>query len=157
MDAVPPVDEMFSAEAMVHELAGRSKPEVIEEMVKAAVRGGVLPKGRVTEVIEAITTREDRGSTGMGRGIAIPHAKISGLRKPAGVVARSSGGIDFKAVDGEPVTVLVMLISPENKPDEHLAMLRWVSTMARDPDFASFIRQARNPDDMLDVLVERAG
>jgi mannitol/fructose-specific phosphotransferase system IIA component (Ntr-type) len=50
-----------------------------------------------------------------------------------------------------------MLISPESRPDEHLTLLRWVSTLARDPDFTSFIRQAKNPQDILDVLEERAG
>ncbi len=157
MEGLPALEEMFAPEAMVHELQGGSKVEVIEEMVKAAARGGVLPKGRVAEVIEAITTREERGSTGMGRGVAIPHAKIAGLRKQAGVIGRAPAGVDFKAVDGEPVSVIVMLISPESRSEQHLAMLKWVSTLARDPDFASFIRQSGSAEAMLEVLVERAG
>jgi len=149
--------DMFKLEAMIHELAGATKVEVVEEMVAAAARGGVLPRARRQQAVEALMTRENRGSTGLGKGIAIPHAKIEGLRKHAGVVARSSEGIDFKAVDGEPVHVLVMLISPDSRHDEHLSMLRWVSGLARDPDFTSFIRQAKDEQDILEVLQERAG
>ena len=149
--------DMFKLEAMIHELSGSTKAEVVEEMVAAAAAGGVLPKARRQQALEALMSRENRGSTGLGKGIAIPHAKLEGLRKHAGVVARSSEGVDFKAVDGEPVHVLVMLISPESRPDEHLSLLRWVSGLARDPDFSSFIRQARNEQDIFEVLQERAG
>jgi mannitol/fructose-specific phosphotransferase system IIA component (Ntr-type) len=148
--------DMFSVKAMVTDLTSQSKSEVLDEMVTAAVTGGLLPKGRKGQVIEALEARESRGSTGFGRGIAIPHAKIEGLRKHAGVIARSVGGLDFRAIDGEPVHVLVMLISPESRTEDHLEALRWLSVVARDPDFTSFIRQARTPEDMLDVLQERA-
>lgn len=152
-----PLVEMFSLEAIVAELEGQTKPEVLAEMVGAAVNGGLLPRTRKAQVVTALETREERGSTGLGRGIAIPHAKIPGLRRHAGVVARSTGGIEFRAIDGEPVHVLVMLISPESHPDEHLRALKWISGLARDPDFTSFIRQARTAQDILDVIHERAG
>ncbi|MGQ0553722.1 MAG: PTS sugar transporter subunit IIA [Planctomycetota bacterium] len=149
--------ELFSLEAILPEVSGRAKPEVLAELVEAAVNGGVLPKGRRQQALTALEERESRGSTGLGRGIAIPHAKLSGLRKHAALVARSGPGVDFRAIDGEPVHVLVMLVSPESRVDEHLAALRWISQVARDPDFVSFIRQARTAEAMLDVLLERAG
>src|SRR5262245_12318713 len=152
-----PVVGLFSPKAIIHELASASRDEALDEMVRAAIGAGVLPRTRKAQVVEALTAREARGSTGLGRGVAIPHAKIPGLRSHAGVVARSSGGVDFRAVDGELVHVLVMLISPDNRQDEHLATLRWVSLMARDHDFCSFIRQARTADQIFEVLQERAG
>jgi mannitol/fructose-specific phosphotransferase system IIA component (Ntr-type) len=148
--------DMFSLKAMVVELQARTKSEALDEMVGVAVKGGLLPKTRRAQAIEALAARESRGSTGFGRGIAIPHAKIGGLRKHAGVVARSVEGFDFRAIDGEPVHVLVMLISPESRTEDHLEALRWLSLVARDPDFTSFIRQARTAEDMLVVLQERA-
>ena len=151
----PPLD-MFKVEAIIHELKASTKPDVIEEMVAAAMAGGVLPRARRQQAVEALSAREGRGSTGLGMGIAIPHAKLEGLRRHAGVVARSSEGVEFRAVDGEPVHVLVMLISPESRPEEHLSLLRWVSTLSRDPDFISFIRQARTGQDIYEVLQERA-
>ncbi|HZM00404.1 MAG TPA: PTS sugar transporter subunit IIA [Planctomycetota bacterium] len=157
MNAPESLVELFSLEAIVAELEGQTKPAVLAEMVGAAVSGGLLPRTRRAQVVAALEAREERGSTGLGRGIAIPHAKIPGLRRHAGVVARSTPGIEFRAIDGEPVHVLVMLISPETRPEEHLRALKWISGLARDQDFTSFIRQARTPQDILDVIHERAG
>jgi mannitol/fructose-specific phosphotransferase system IIA component (Ntr-type) len=72
-------------------------------------------------------------------------------------VARSRHGVDFRAIDGEPVHVFVMIVSPESRADEHLGLLRWISGCARDPDFVSFIRQARDAAGILEVLQERSG
>ena len=152
-----PVTDLFSLKAVLPDLQAPGRDEALEEMVKAAVAAGVLPRTRRTQVLEALVEREKRGSTGLGRGIAIPHAKIAGLRAHAGLVARSGAGLDFRAIDGERVHVLVMLISPDTRQEEHLATLRWVSLMARDPDFVSFIRQARTAEDIFEVLRERAG
>lgn len=152
-----PVTDLFSLKAVIPDLQAPGRDEALEEMVKGAVASGVLPRTRRSQVLEALLEREKRGSTGLGRGIAIPHAKIAGLRAHAGLVARSAAGLDFRAIDGERVHVLVMLISPDTRQEEHLATLRWVSLMARDPDFVSFIRQARTAEDIFEVLRERAG
>ncbi|MBM3985608.1 MAG: PTS sugar transporter subunit IIA [Planctomycetes bacterium] len=152
-----PVSGLFSPKAIVPDLRGATRDAVLEEMVRAAVAAAVLPRPRKAQVLEALLAREERGSTGMGRGVAVPHAKIAGLRAHAGVVGRSQDGVDFRAVDGERVHVLVMLISPDTRHDEHLATLRWVSLMARDHDFCSFIRQARSAEQIYEVLQERTG
>jgi len=152
-----PVAGLFSPRAIVADLQAATRDDVLDEMVRAAVAAGVLPRTRRAQVLGALMDREQRGSTGLGRGIAIPHAKIAGLRNHAGIVARSVGGIDFRAIDGERVHVMVMLVSPDSRHEEHLATLRWVSLMARDPDFASFIRQARTAEQIYEVLQERAG
>ncbi len=149
--------DWFSTDAFVVEIQSTAKRDIINEVVMAGVKGGVLPKGRREQAVNLLMAREERGSTGLGRGIAIPHAKIPGLRKQCGLVARSTDGVDFKSVDGEPVHVLVMIISPESRGDEHLHALRWISGMARDPDFTSFIRQATTAEQIYDVLVERSG
>lgn len=151
-----PVTGLFSSKAIVADLQASTRDDVLDEMVRAAVAAGVLPRTRRTQVLEALLDREQRGSTGLGRGIAIPHAKIAGLRNHAGIVGRSLGGVDFRAIDGERVHVMVMLVSPDNRQDEHLATLRWVSLMARDPDFCSFIRQAQSAEQIYEVLQERA-
>ncbi len=148
--------EFFSPEAVITDIQGRTKKDILTELLTVAVKGGILPKGRKSQALESLMEREARGSTGVGRGMAIPHAKISGLRRHAGILARSVEGVDFQAVDGEPVHVFVMLISPDKCPEEHLAFLRWVSTLAREADFSSFVRQARSEEEIFDVLRERA-
>jgi len=146
---------MFSIEGICPDLVAQSKAEALLELVGLAVSSGALPKARKAEVLAALEAREERGTTGLGRGIAIPHAKIPGLRKHAGLIARSVAGLDFRAIDGEPVHVMVMLISPESRSDEHLELLRFISRVARDPDFTSFIRQAHTAQEILDVILER--
>jgi nitrogen PTS system EIIA component len=146
---------MFSVDGICPDLAAQSRPEALAELVGLAVSSGILPRARKAEVLAALEAREERGSTGLGRGIAIPHAKIPGLRKHAGLIGRSVPGLEFRAIDGEPVHVMVMLISPEARAEEHLELLRFISRVARDPDFTSFIRQARTAQEILDVIQER--
>jgi mannitol/fructose-specific phosphotransferase system IIA component (Ntr-type) len=138
------------------DLQADSKHAALEAMVRFAIDAKVLPRTRRDQVIEALAEREARGTTALGGGVAIPHAKIPGLQRVAGLVARSVEGLDYRAIDGEPVHVFVMLISPESRADEHLATLRWISVAARDPDFPSFIRQASTAEEVLEVLRERA-
>ncbi len=148
--------DVFNVEGVMLDLAAETKQAALEAMVRQAIEAKVLPKTRRDQAVEALLERENRGSTALGGGVAIPHAKIPGLQKIAGLVARSVEGIDYRAIDGEPVHVFVLLISPESKADEHLATLRWISSAARDPDFQSFIRQASTAEDVLEVLRERA-
>lgn len=151
-----PIRDTFSAETVLLELQASTKQECLEELVSHMIAVKQLPRGRKQQVLDALLERESRGSTGFGRGVAAPHAKISGLRRATGVLARSPAGIDFRAVDGEPVHVFILLVSPENRADEHLATLRWISRIARDPDFLSFMLQAASPAAALEVLTERA-
>ncbi|GJM22324.1 MAG: hypothetical protein DHS20C15_22390 [Planctomycetota bacterium] len=154
-DTQPAIHE-FTADGVLLTVEGDSKVEILECMVNHAVSAKLLPKARKELVLQLLTEREERGSTGVGMGVAVPHARIKGLKKALAVMARSAEGVDFRAVDGEPVYALIMLVSPENQADTHLATLRWLSQHARDPDFVSFIRQARSPEALLEVLLERA-
>ncbi|MFT7465136.1 MAG: mannitol/fructose-specific phosphotransferase system IIA component (Ntr-type) [Pseudohongiellaceae bacterium] len=156
MTSPAPMADCFSSEAVILDLVADTKEAALEAMVRQAVEAKVLPRTRRDQAIEALLAREERGTTAMGGSVAMPHAKIGGLQRVAGLVARSVKGVEFRAVDGEPVHVFVMLISPESKADEHLATLRWISSAARDPDFQSFIRQSETAEDVLDVLRERA-
>ncbi|MCB9897252.1 MAG: PTS sugar transporter subunit IIA [Planctomycetes bacterium] len=156
MSSPPPILDAFSLDAVLLEMRATTKVECLDELVTHMVASKQLPKPRRQQVFDALVERESRGSTGFGRGVAAPHAKIAGLRRPAAVIGRSATGLDFKAVDGEPVHVFVLLVSPENRADEHLATLRWISHIARDPDFLSFILQASTPAAVLEVLTERA-
>jgi len=156
MSAPTPCLDVFRLESILLDLPTGSKDEILASLVDHAIRSKGLPRTRRDEVLDHLVEREARGSTAIGKGLAIPHARIEGLKKGTGIVARSIEGVDFRAVDGEPVYAFVLLISPDHRADEHLATLRWISKVARDPDFLSFIRQARRPEDVLEVLRERA-
>jgi len=156
MSAPAPDLEVFTLDTVLMDLTGDTKEQILEVLVDHAIASKSLPRTRKEQVLEILVEREGRGSTAFGKGIAVPHARIAGLRRSVGVVARSVEGVDFKSIDGELVHVFLLLISPESRADEHLATLRWISQSVRDPDFLSFIRQARTATDVLDVLRERA-
>src|SRR5438132_674788 len=81
---------------------------------------GAMPKNVVEEVAAALVKREKNGSTGFGKGVAVPHVKHPKVKKMAAAVGRSVGGIDFSALDNQPVYSVVLLLSPENQPQQHL-------------------------------------
>ena len=156
MSSPTPLLDVFTLETVLLELPDGSKDEILEALVTHAIRCKALPKARKALVLTSLIERESRGSTAFGKGVAVPHARIPGLQRAVGLVARSAEGVDFRAIDGEPVHAFLVLISPESRSEEHLATLKWISQSARDPDFVSFIRQAQTAEAVLDVLRERA-
>lgn len=92
-------------------------------------------------------------------GVAIPHVKIDGIEEAICCLAVHSAGVDWAAVDGEPVQVLFTILRPsevteKHDPEDHLAMMRWVAGLARNPDFRSFACQAKTRTDLVNLLKE---
>jgi mannitol/fructose-specific phosphotransferase system IIA component (Ntr-type) len=101
-----------------------------------------------------VRSREALGSTGIGGGIAIPHAKTDHVTKIATAIAVTRQGIDYKAVDGEPCDIFFLVVSPKDRHETHLAVLRWLSRARKNVDFTRFLRMARKPEDVIAVLSE---
>ncbi|MHC4470563.1 MAG: PTS sugar transporter subunit IIA [Planctomycetota bacterium] len=108
------------------------RESAIREMVRLLTESGEIPKKVVDALIDGLLTRERLGSTGIGKGVAIPHVRLEGFDKLLIAVGRSEPGVDFSAVDGEMVRVIFLIISAEDKQEEYLEALRWVSRVARD-------------------------
>ena len=96
------------------------------------------------EVSEQITKREELGSTGVGNGVGLPHARLPGLKAPFGLLARLRHGIDFEAIDGQPVDVVFLLLLPETGAGAQLNALASVARALRDPDALRRLRRASN-------------
>jgi PTS system nitrogen regulatory IIA component len=103
-------------------------------------------------ILERVREREALGSTGFGQGAAIPHARIAGLTAVTAVVARLASGVDYGALDGEPVDVAVLLLSPEGAGADHLKALARVSRALRDPGSLARIRDAADVDELRAVI-----
>jgi PTS system nitrogen regulatory IIA component len=99
-------------------------------------------------ILERLRTREALGSTGFGQGAAIPHARIEGLAGVTVLIARLVQGVDYGALDGEPVDVVVLLLSPEGAGADHLKALARISRVLRDPGALAQIRAARDVDSL---------
>jgi PTS system nitrogen regulatory IIA component len=140
-------------DAIVPDLKATTKEEVIREIVESLRAAGQFKGGADTEdVVRAIQKRESLGSTGIGRGVAIPHTKHAGVERLLGTVAVSHRGVPFDSLDGEPVYLFVLLISPQDRPGDHLRALENVSRSLRDDTFVRALRGAGTREGIWNLL-----
>jgi mannitol/fructose-specific phosphotransferase system IIA component (Ntr-type) len=142
-------------DAIIPELPATNKEGVIREMVEALRAAGQFRGADLEDIIRAILKREFLGSTGIGRGVAIPHTKHNSVERLIGTVALSKKGIAFDSLDGEPVHVFVLLISPQDRPGDHLRALENVSRSLRDDNFVRALRAATTKEEII-ALLDRA-
>ncbi len=141
-------------EAIQPELTATTKEGVIREMVESLRAAGYLKGGEPEDIVKAILKREQLGSTGIGRGVAIPHTKHNSVDRLIGTVAVSTPGVKFESVDGEPVNVLVLLVSPQDKPGDHLRALENVARSMREDGFVRSLRSAGSREAIWALLNE---
>lgn len=120
----------------------KTKRQLFEDL---AERAAELTGHPAAEILEAITSREELGSTGLGNGIAIPHGKIAGLKTVIALVARLDQPIEFDAVDDQPVDIVVMLLAPTGAGADHLKALSRVARLLRTESVVDDLRQADDP------------
>ena len=142
-------------DAIIPELTATTKEGVIREMVESLRAAGQFRGTDLEDIIRAILKREFLGSTGIGRGVAIPHTKHNSVERLIGTVALSAKGIAFDSLDGEPVHVFVLLISPQDRPGDHLRALENVSRSLRDDSFVRSLRAAKTREEII-ALLDRA-
>lgn len=141
-------------QAIRADLAADDKEGVIREMVQALLDAQAVDNGEFESIVKAILKREELGSTGIGRGVAVPHTKHPSVERLVGTVAVSSEGVDFDSLDGEKVFLFFLLISPPDRPGDHLRALENISRQLRDDTFCRFLKQAKSDDDIKQLLDE---
>ncbi len=146
--------ELFPKAHVIADLTAAAKDDAIREMIKHLCAAGALPKVHAAGVEKTILRREELGTTGIGKGIAIPHAKFPGLTGVCGVFARSVKGVEFNALDGQPVHLIFMLASSPDAVEAHIEALRKITTLIKDNDFCAFLRRAKNLAELADLLRE---
>jgi PTS system nitrogen regulatory IIA component len=136
------ITDYLTPELVVAELAQVSKEETLKLLsVRVA---GVFPELSEEKILNVLSDREALGSTGIGGGIAIPHGKMAELEKIVVLFARSRQGVDFAAVDGQPVHLFFLLLAPENSAGVHLKTLAQISRMLKNRDFCDKLREAED-------------
>ena len=141
-------------EAAIPELQARDRDGAIAELVSSLDKAGKLGKGNRKEVIRAVTKRENEASTGMGRGIAVPHVKHKAVKDVVAVIGQSSAGIDFSSLDKQPVYSVILLISPVDNADKHLQAMESIFKHLQHEKFRKFLRQCRSVSQIEDLLRE---
>lgn len=141
-------------EAILVDLQATTKEAAIREIVGSLATAGRLDPADTDGVARAILNREELGSTGIGQGVAVPHTRHPKADRLIGTVAISRKGVDFAALDGEPVDIFFLLVSPPNQPGDHLRALENISRHLKDDKFVSFLRQAKTYEQVVATLDE---
>ena len=145
----------LDAELILPHLKATSKDEVLKEMLSLLRDKGRISKAAYTPLLEALRAREALGSTGMGNGIAIPHVKQSpDIHAVHGVFARSIEGVDYDAVDGEPVHLFFLMLSPRTESREHLHILRKLAKVGRNTHLCRLLLEAEGTEEVAGLLAE---
>ena len=141
-------------ESIVADLQATDRNDAIRELVTSLAKSGAVPDDAVEDIVAALIKREQNGSTGFGKGVAVPHVKHPKIKKMAGTIGRSGAGIDFAALDHQPVYSIVLLLSPENQPQQHLQAMNIIFSNLQKDIFRRFLRQSATQQSIIDLLDE---
>lgn len=145
------VQEFIPSGSVVTNLKPNSKRQLLQELaIFAAARSGQAER----TIFETLLQRERLGSTGVGKGVAIPHGRIAGLDRIHGIFARLAKPIDFDAIDDMPVDLVCVLLAPEGSGAEHLKALSRVARLLRDEHRIERLRDSGTPDALYTILTE---
>ncbi len=143
--------DLIGPDSVVASLKVKNKKQLLQEL---SVRAARLTGLEERLIFDTLLQRERLGSTGLGQGVAIPHAKFSALRQIVGVVARLSEPVDFDAVDGEPVDVVFLLLAPEDAGADHLKALARISRLLREGQSVDKLRASKDAAALYAILTE---
>jgi PTS system nitrogen regulatory IIA component len=142
--------DFLSANAIAAELAATTKKEVLEELVALLAKEGKVKDAKTT--VEVLIEREKLGSTGIGQGIAIPHAKTDQAPQVVAAFGLSRRGVQFDALDGEPVNIFFLLVAPPEAAGLHLKALARISRLLKDKFFRQSLRETRSAAEILKLI-----
>ena len=146
--------EFIVSEAIIPTLAATDRDGALRELVSSLADAGALPQNAIDEVVAALVKREQNGSTGFGKGVAVPHVKHPKVKKMAGTIGRSEAGVDFAALDHQPVYSVFLLLSPDKDPQPHLQAMNIVFSNLQKDMFRRFLRQANTREGIVELLDE---
>ena len=145
--------DLLDRAAISTRVSAANKKKVLAVIAEIAARNFSLDAG---DVLDALSEREAAGSTGVGYGVAVPHARLEGLQRMRGVFVRLENPVEFESVDDQPVDLLFALFAPKNAGAEHLRALARVSRIMRSSELREQLRKARTADAVHALLVQDA-
>jgi PTS system fructose-specific IIA component/PTS system nitrogen regulatory IIA component len=148
------LSDFIVEDAVIPDLQATDRNGAIREMVEAIAHSIGLDEQTAATVAKAVIQRESQGSTGFGKGVAVPHVKHASIKSIVATIGRSSAGIDFSALDRAPVYIVVLLLSPPDNPDQHLASMENIFRHLQRDNFRKFLRQASSKEDINELIRE---
>jgi len=141
-------------EAIIPDLKTTGRDNAIAELVSALTNAGRLRDKEARQITKAVIKREQEASTGMGKGVAVPHVKHPAVKDVVAAVGQSSAGIDFAALDKQPVYSVILLLSPVGHPDRHLQAMEQIFNHLQRDRFRKFLRQSQTAEEIRDLFKE---
>jgi mannitol/fructose-specific phosphotransferase system IIA component (Ntr-type) len=147
--------ELVDKQSIIADLDATDRNGAIRDLVAKLAEAGHVDADQVDKVAKRIITRErERGTTGFGKGVAVPHAKLEEQSRVVAAVGRSQRGIDFASLDGEPVFGIFLILSPTDQPEAHLQAMDLIFRHLQQEKFRSFLRQSDTVEKIYDLLAE---
>ena len=141
-------------DAILPNLKAETARGAVEELMDALVEAKAVAKAHQRALLDTVMRRERKGTTGFGNGVAIPHAKHESVRGVVAAVGRSTGGVEFSALDSRPVHLLFLLLSNPDSPEEHLKAMERVFRSMKNDNFRRFMTRAGGREEIVDLLKE---
>jgi mannitol/fructose-specific phosphotransferase system IIA component (Ntr-type) len=141
-------------DACIAQLDATTRDEAIKELVQSLADAGAITKKSVDEVTKAVIKREEGATTGIGKGIALPHVKLPAIKKPIAAIGLAPEGIDFNSLDAKPVFSVILLLSSSEQPEEHLQAMEAIFRHVQRDIFRKFLSQAETQEAIVDLVNE---
>jgi len=142
--------DFLCPDAITIDLKAQNKKDAISELVEMLTKAKKIKK--TSDVIETVLEREKLGSTGIGQGVAIPHGKTDAVPEQIGALGISQRGVEFNALDGEPVHLIFFLVGPVEVAGQHLKALSRISRLFKDKFFRQSLREAKTVDEVIKII-----
>jgi len=146
--------DFLSKKAVVTDLKSNKKEDILRELVDVLVTAGEIEKRYRNKLIEALMARETLGSTAIGQGVGIPHAKSDCVKKLVAAFGLSRKGVNFDSLDGEPVYIFFLLLAPADSAGPHLKALARVSRLLKDKYFRDSLRQCQDDKTVIKIITQ---
>lgn len=146
--------EFLSKKAIIMDIKSSKKIDVIKELVDALIEAGEVDKRCAAKLIDALMAREALGSTAIGQGIAIPHAKSDCVTKLVAAFGLSKKGVDFDSLDGESIYIFFLLLAPQDSAGPHLKALARISRLLKDKYFRDTLRASLDEKAVISIITE---
>jgi PTS system nitrogen regulatory IIA component len=146
--------DFLSKKAIVTDIKSTKKEDVIRELVDALINAGEVEKRHRNKLIEALMVREALGSTAIGQGMAIPHAKSDSVNKLVAAFGLSKKGVDFDSLDGESAYIFFLLLAPQDSAGPHLKALARISRLLKDKYFRDTLRSCIDEKSIVKIITE---
>jgi mannitol/fructose-specific phosphotransferase system IIA component (Ntr-type) len=147
--------DLLTEELITTSLQAADRDGVIAELVGMLVAQGLVDASGQPQVMEALLTREGSQSTGLGAQVAIPHGLSEEVDDVVAALGIHQGGVEWDALDGEPVKLVILLVVPPNRFQSHVRTLAGIARVLNDPSLRALLLEASDPRTVLDILIER--